>query len=72
MMKDKKRYLYLDCEEARLVLQSLIRFKNKLQQQGRYQGGGKSYCCGSKGNHRGNQSTGCRDCCRWVDCCGSH
>ena len=36
MMKNKKRYLYLDCEEARLVLQSLIRFKNKLQQQGRY------------------------------------
>ena len=36
MMKNKKRYLYLDCEEARLVLQSLIRFKNKLLQQGRY------------------------------------
>ena len=36
MMINKKRYLYLDCEEARLVLQSLIRFKNKLQQQGRY------------------------------------
>ena len=35
-MVKKKRYLYLDCEEARLVLQSLIRFKNKLQQQGRY------------------------------------
>ena len=24
MMKNKKRYLYLDCEEARLVPQSLI------------------------------------------------
>ncbi|MCI6708812.1 MAG: hypothetical protein MR568_18020 [Eisenbergiella massiliensis] len=35
-MGKKKRYLYLDCEETRLVLQSLIRFKNKLQQQGRY------------------------------------
>jgi len=36
MMKMKRRYLYLNCEEARLVLQSLIRFKNKLQQQGRF------------------------------------
>ena len=36
MMKNKKRYLYLNDEETRLVLQSLIRFKNKLQQQGRY------------------------------------
>ena len=32
----KKRYLYLNDEEARLVVQSLIRFKNKLQQRGRY------------------------------------
>ena len=32
MMKNKKRYLYLNDEETRLVLQS----KNKLQQQGRY------------------------------------
>lgn len=38
----------------------------------RYQGGGKSYCCGSKGNYRGNQSTGCRDCCRWLGCCCYH
>ena len=30
MMKDKKRYLYLNDEETRLVLKSLIRFKNKL------------------------------------------
>ena len=36
MMKDKKRYLYLNDEETRLVVQSLIRFKNKLQQRGRY------------------------------------
>ena len=27
-MGRNKRYLYLDCDEARLVLQSLIRFKN--------------------------------------------
>ena len=36
MMKDKKRYLYLNDEETHLVLKSLIRFKNKLLQQGRY------------------------------------
>lgn len=36
MMKNKKRYLYLNDDETRLVLQSLICFKNKLQQQGRY------------------------------------
>ena len=36
MMKNKKRYLYLNDEETRLVVQSLIRFKNKLQKQGRY------------------------------------
>ena len=36
MMKDKKRYLYLNDEETRLVVQSLIRFKNKLQQRGSY------------------------------------
>ena len=36
MMKDKKRYLYLNDEKTRLVLKSLIRFKNKLLQQGRY------------------------------------
>ena len=35
-MGKKKRYLYLSSGETRLVLQSLIRFKNKLQQQGRY------------------------------------
>lgn len=32
----KKRYFYLSSGEARLVLKSLIRFKNKLQQQGRF------------------------------------
>lgn len=36
MMKNKKRYLYLNDDETRLVQQSLICFKNKLQQQGRY------------------------------------
>ena len=36
MTKDNKRYLYLIDEETRLVLKSLIRFKNKLLQQGRY------------------------------------
>ena len=36
MMKKKNYYLYLDHEETRLVLHSLIRFKNKLQQQGWY------------------------------------
>ena len=36
MMENKKRYLYLNDEETRLVVQSLIRFKNKLQQRGRY------------------------------------
>ena len=35
-MGRNKRYLYLDCDVARLVLQSLIRFKNKLQQQNRF------------------------------------
>ena len=35
-MGKKKYYLYLNAGEIRLVLQSLIRFKNKLQQQGRY------------------------------------
>ena len=35
-MCKKKRDLYLSSGETRLVLQSLIRFKNKLQQQGRY------------------------------------
>ena len=34
MTKDNKHYL-ID-EETRLVLKSLIRFKNKLLQQGRY------------------------------------
>lgn len=35
-MKNRKYYLYLSHEETRLILLSLIRFKNKLQQQGRY------------------------------------
>ena len=36
MLKKEKRYLYLSNDETRLVVQSLIRFKNKLQQQGRF------------------------------------
>ena len=36
MWKNKKRYLYLNCEETRVVLQSLIRLKNALIQEGRY------------------------------------
>ena len=36
MMRKEKRYLYLNYEEIRFVMQSLILFKNKLQQQGRY------------------------------------
>ena len=36
MRRKQNRYLYLNVEETRLVLHSLIRFKNKLQQQGRY------------------------------------
>lgn len=36
MRRKQNRYLYLNAEETRLVLHSLIHFKNKLQQQGRY------------------------------------
>lgn len=36
MMRKEKRYLYLNYEEIRFVMQSLILFKNKLQQRGRY------------------------------------
>ena len=35
-MRKEKRYLHLSHEETRFVLQSLIRLKNKLHQQGRY------------------------------------
>ena len=35
-MKNQKRYLYLDSEECRIVLASLVRLKNKLIQEGRY------------------------------------
>ena len=35
-MKNEKYYLYLGNGEIRFVLLSLIRFKNKQQQQGRY------------------------------------
>lgn len=35
-MKNKKYYLYLDYTETRLVLFSLIRFKNALQRQGHW------------------------------------
>lgn len=33
MWKNKKRYLYLNYEETRVVLQSLIRLKNALIQE---------------------------------------
>lgn len=36
MFRDKKRYLYLNAEETRVILKSLIRLKNKLIAQGRY------------------------------------
>ena len=36
MLKKEKRYLYLSNDETRLVVQSLMRFKTKLVQQGRY------------------------------------
>lgn len=35
-MKKDKRYLYLNNEEASVVLHSLVRLKNSLIQQGRY------------------------------------
>lgn len=35
-MKKQKRYLYLDSNEYSVVLNSLLRFKNKLIKQGRY------------------------------------
>ncbi len=35
-MKKQKYYLYLDIEETRLLLKSLVRFKTMLSQQGRY------------------------------------
>lgn len=35
-MKKQKHYLYLNSEETRVVLQSLIRFKNRLIREGRY------------------------------------
>jgi len=36
ILKKEKRYLYLNNDETRLVVQSLIRFKSKLLQQGQY------------------------------------
>ena len=36
MLGKQKRYLYLSHEETRLVLQSLVRLKNKLIQEDRY------------------------------------
>ena len=35
-MREKKTHLYLDSEERRLLLHSLVELKNKLIQQGRY------------------------------------
>ena len=36
MMRKQKRYLYLNTEETSIVLQSLIRLKNKLIRAGQY------------------------------------
>ena len=35
-MRKQKHYVYLDEQETRVLLKSLIRFKNNLTQQGRY------------------------------------
>lgn len=35
-MRKQKHYLYLNEQEARILLKSLIRLKNVLTQQGRY------------------------------------
>lgn len=35
-MREKKTHLYLDGEERRLLLHSLVELKNQLIQQGRY------------------------------------
>ena len=36
MMRKQKHYLYLNAEETSIVLQSLIRLKNKLIRAGQY------------------------------------
>jgi len=36
MMRKQKHYLYLSSEETSVVLQSLVRLKNRLIQEGRY------------------------------------
>lgn len=36
MMRKQKHYLYLNSEETSVVLQSLVRLKNRLMQEGRY------------------------------------
>ena len=35
-MRKQKHYIYLNEQETRVLLKSLIRFKNTLAQQGRY------------------------------------
>lgn len=35
-MREKKTHLYLDSEERRLLLHSLVELKNQLIRQGRY------------------------------------
>ena len=35
-MRKQKHYIYLNEQETRVLLKSLIRFKNNLTQQGRY------------------------------------
>ena len=37
-MREKKTHLYLDGEERRLLLHSLVELKNRLIQEGRYTG----------------------------------
>ena len=37
-MREKKTHLYLDSEERRLLLHSLVELKNQLIKQGRYTG----------------------------------
>lgn len=35
-MRNKKYYLFVDCEQTRIIIESLVRLKNVLIRQGRY------------------------------------
>lgn len=35
-MRDKKYYLFVNCEQTRIIIESLVRLKNVLIRQGRY------------------------------------